>query len=64
MKTGCFITKKSIFFGLLDPNNVYNAQKVSGIVAEISNKLNREPVNSIFIFKEEVVKNLPRPKTE
>ncbi len=51
-----FHYQKIDLFGLLDPNNVYNAQKVSGIVAEISNKLNREPVNSIFIFKEEVVK--------
>ena len=51
-----FIYQKDNLFSLLDPNNIYDNQKISDITAEITNKLNREPVNSVFVFEEGRVK--------
>ena len=51
-----FTYQKDSLFSLLDPNNIYNNQKISGVTAGIANKLNREPVNSVFVFEEGRVK--------
>ena len=51
-----FAYQKDGLFSLLDPNNIYNNQKISGITAEIASKLNHEPVNSVFVFEEGRVK--------
>lgn len=45
-----FTYQKDNLFSLLDPNNIYDNQKISDITAGIANKLNREPVNSVFVF--------------
>ena len=51
-----FAYQKGSLFNLLDPNNIYNNQKISDITAEIARKLNHEPVNSVFVFEEGRVK--------
>lgn len=45
-----FAYQKESLFELLDPDNIYNNQKISDTAYEIANKLNHEPVNSIFVF--------------
>ena len=51
-----FIYQKDNLFSLLDPNNIYNNQKISDIIKGVADKLNREPVNSVFVFEEGRVK--------
>src|SRR3989339_73299 len=51
-----FVYQNEEVFNLLDPNNFYDNQKISTIITDISTKLNKEPVNSIFVFDEGRVK--------
>jgi vancomycin resistance protein YoaR len=51
-----FNYQKSDLFSLLDPNNIYDSQKISDVASEIAKKLNRDPVNSVFVFEEGKVK--------
>lgn len=51
-----FIYQKDNLFSLLDPNNIYSNQKISDIIKGVADKLNREPVNSVFVFEEGRVK--------
>lgn len=57
-----FAYQKESLFELLDPNNIYNNQKISDTAHEIANKLNHEPVNSIFVFEEGRVKEFTPSK--
>jgi vancomycin resistance protein YoaR len=43
-------------FNLLDPNNIYENQNISKLTADIAARLNKEPVNSVFVFEEGRVK--------
>lgn len=49
-------------FNLIDPNNIYNNQEISKITSFIADKLNRDPVNSVFVFLEGRVKEFTPSK--
>ncbi|MCX6705889.1 MAG: VanW family protein [Candidatus Woesebacteria bacterium] len=57
-----FTYQKENLFMFLDPNNVYDTKKISDISSEIVNKLNQEPVNSVFVFEEGKVKEFTPSK--
>ena len=57
-----FNYQKENLFLFLDPKNIYNNQKISEAVEEIANKLNHEPINSVFAFEEGRVKEFTPSK--
>lgn len=57
-----FTYKEEGLFNLLDPQNIYDGQKISDLASEISKTLNREPVNSIFVFDQGRVKEFTPSK--
>jgi len=57
-----FNYQKNDLFNLLDPNNTYSNQKISDIIKGVADKLNREPVNSVFVFEEGRVKEFTPSK--